>query len=284
MSNKVRADTALVSRGLFSSREKAQAAIMAGQVYVGERKVLKASESVTEEDRLIVRAPAVAWVSRGALKLEKAVRVFAADLKGKTVLDIGASTGGFTDVCLHNGAGHVYAVDVGYGQLDWKLRNDPRVTVMERTNARYLTPDMFPDRPEITVMDVSFISIRLILPPAALIMGDEGVFYTLIKPQFEAGRDRVGKKGVVRDPLVHQEVLEDIVGFAETFGWRVAGLDFSPITGPEGNIEFLAEIRKRTDDTPMIPSEKVRDLVKRAHEVTGGARNEAERPVPPAVG
>ncbi len=284
MSSKERADTALVSRGLFSSREKAQAAIMAGQVYVGERKVLKASESVAEEDRLIVRAPAVAWVSRGALKLEKAVRVFAAELKGKTVLDIGASTGGFTDVCLHNGALHVYAVDVGYGQLDWKLRNDPRVTVMERTNARYLTPDMFPDRPEITVMDVSFISIRLILPQAALIMGDEGVFYTLIKPQFEAGRDRVGKKGVVRDPQVHQEVLEDIIGFAETFGWRVVGLDFSPITGPEGNIEFLAEIRKRTDDTPMIPSEKVKDLVKRAHEVTGGVRNEAERPVPPVVG
>lgn len=279
MSNKERVDTALVSRGLFPSREKARAAIMAGQVYIGERKVLKASESVTEEAELIVRAPAVAWVSRGALKLEKALRVFEARPEGKTILDIGASTGGFTDVCLHNGAKHVYAVDVGYGQLDWKLRNDPRVTVMERTNARYLTPDMFPEKPEITVMDVSFISIRLILPVAAGIMGDDGIFYTLIKPQFEAGRDRVGKKGVVRDPLVHQEVLEDIIRFSETFGWRVVRMDFSPITGPEGNIEFLAEIRKRTDDTPLIPSETVKNLVALAHETTGSS---AERPDSPA--
>lgn len=279
MSNKERVDTALVSRGLFPSREKARAAIMAGQVYIGERKVLKASESVTEEAELIVRAPAVAWVSRGALKLEKALRVFEARPEGKTILDIGASTGGFTDVCLHNGAKHVYAVDVGYGQLDWKLRNDTRVTVMERTNARYLTPDMFPEKPEITVMDVSFISIRLILPVAAGIMGDDGIFYTLIKPQFEAGRDRVGKKGVVRDPLVHQEVLEDIIRFSETFGWRVVRMDFSPITGPEGNIEFLAEIRKRTDDTPLIPSETVKNLVALAHETTGSS---AERPDSPA--
>ncbi len=278
MSNKERADTALVSRGLFSSREKARAAIMAGQVYIGERKVLKASESVTEDSELIVRAPAMAWVSRGALKLEKAVRVFEADLEGKTILDIGASTGGFTDVCLHNGAKHVYAVDVGYGQLDWKLRNDPRVTVMERTNARYLTPDLFPVRPEITVMDVSFISIRLILPVAAALMGDGGIFYTLIKPQFEAGRDRVGKKGVVRDPLVHQEVLEEIIRFSETFGWHVVRMDFSPITGPEGNIEFLAEIRKRVDDTPMIPSEAVKNLVSLAHESTGSV---PEPPVSP---
>ncbi len=279
MSNKERVDTALVSRGLFPSREKARAAIMAGQVYIGERKVLKASESVTEEAELIVRAPAVAWVSRGALKLEKALRVFEARPEGKNILDIGASTGGFTDVCLHNGAKHVYAVDVGYGQLDWKLRNDPRVTVMERTNARYLTPDMFPEKPEITVMDVSFISIRLILPVAAGIMGDDGIFYTLIKPQFEAGRDRVGKKGVVRDPLVHQEVLEDIIRFSETFGWRVVRMDFSPITGPEGNIEFLAEIRKRTDDTPLISSETVKNLVALAHETTGSS---AERPDSPA--
>ncbi len=242
---------------------------MAGQIYIGERKILKASESVTDDSELTVRAPAIAWVSRGALKLEKAVHVFEADLEGKTILDIGASTGGFTDVCLHNGAKHVYAVDVGYGQLDWKLRNDPRVTVMERTNARYLTPDMFPERPEVTVMDVSFISIRLILPVAAALMGDRGVFYTLIKPQFEAGRERVGKKGVVRDPLVHQEVLEEIIRFSETFGWYVVRMNFSPITGPEGNIEFLAEIRKRTDDTPMISSETVKKLVSQAHETTG---------------
>ncbi len=275
MSSKERADTALVRRGFFPSREKAQAAIMAGQVYVGERKILKASESLGEDADLLVRAPAVSWVSRGALKLEKAVKVFGASLEDRVVLDIGASTGGFTDVCLRNGARRVYSVDVGYGQLDWKLRNDPRVTVMERTNARYLKREMFPERPEITVMDVSFISIRLILPVAAEIMGEEGVFYTLIKPQFEAGRDRVGKKGVVRDPAVHQDVLEDIVRFAETFGWRVVRLDYSPITGPEGNIEFLAEIRKRTDDTPMLSSGETEELVRRAHAGTAG-RGEPE--------
>ncbi len=280
MSNKERADTALVRRGFFASREKAQAAIMAGQVYAGERKILKASESLGEDDDLLVRAPAVSWVSRGALKLEKAVRVFNADLKEKVVLDIGASTGGFTDVCLHNGARRVYSVDVGYGQLDWKLRNDPRVTVMERTNARYLKQEMFPDRPEITVMDVSFISIRLILPVAAEIMGERGVFYTLIKPQFEAGRDRVGKKGVVRDPAVHRDVLEEIIRFAETFGWRVVRMDYSPITGPEGNIEFLAEIRKRNDDTAMISAEETEELVRRAHAGTAG-RGETETPAPP---
>ena len=213
----------------------------------------------------IVRKPAIEYVSRGALKLEKAIRVFHADLTGKTVLDIGASTGGFTDVSLRNGAGHVYAVDVGYGQLDWKLRNDPRVTVMERTNARYLKENDFPDRPEITVMDVSFISIRLILPVAAEIMGAEGVFYTLIKPQFEAGREKVGKKGVVRNPATHEEVLSSIIRFTETFGWRTVHLDYSPITGPEGNIEFLAEIRKRTDDTPLLSENEIHAVVEMAH-------------------
>ncbi len=265
-------DTALVERGLFSSREKARAAIMAGQVYAGERKILKASESVTEETELIVRGPAVSWVSRGALKLEKAVRVFGADLKDQVVMDIGASTGGFTDVCLHEGASRVYAIDVGYGQLDWKLRNDPRVTVMERTNARYLTEDMFPERPRIAVMDVSFISIRLILPGAAAILGEKGVFYTLIKPQFEAGRDRVGKKGVVRESETHVQVLGEIVRFAETFGWRVVRMDYSPITGPEGNIEFLAEIRRREDDSPMISREALEQLVQAAHEATCSGR------------
>ena len=195
MSDKERVDTALVSRGLFPSREKAQAAIMAGQVYLKEKKILKPSESVTPEDELTVRRPAVEYVSRGALKLEKAVRVFQADFRDRVVMDIGASTGGFTDVSLRSGAKHVYSIDVGYGQLDWSLRNDPRVTVMERVNARYLKPEDFPERPEITVMDVSFISIYLILPPAAEIMGPEGVFYTLVKPQFEAGREKIGRKG-----------------------------------------------------------------------------------------
>lgn len=268
MNGKERADAALVHRGLFPSREKAQAAIMAGTVYKGENKILKASETISENDELTVRGPTNNYVSRGALKLEKAIHVFQASFQNRTVLDIGASTGGFTDVSLRSGAQHVYSVDVGYGQLDWRLRNDPRVTVMERTNARYLTPEMFQTRPDITVMDVSFISIRLILPVAASIMGEKGVFYTLIKPQFEAGREKIGKKGVVRDPAVHEEVLREIVGFTETFGWRTARLDYSPIRGPEGNIEFLAEIRYRTDDAPFISDNAIQKLVAEAHAAT----------------
>ena len=261
----MRADVALVSRGLCESREKAQASIMAGLVYVGERKILKASESVKPEDELTLRGHAHPFASRGGLKLEKAIRSFGADLTGKVCMDIGAATGGFTDVCLRNGASHVYAIDVGYGQFDWKLRNDPRVTVMERTNARYLTHEQVPLHPTVTVMDVSFISIRLILPVAAGIMGDEGVFYTLIKPQFEAGRERVGKKGVVRDPKVHEDVLQEIVAFAPTFGWQVQALDYSPITGPEGNIEFLAKITRKQSDAEPCTQESIHELVSRAH-------------------
>ena len=262
----MRADVALVSRGLCESREKAQASIMAGLVYVGERKILKASESVKPEDELTLRGHAHPFASRGGLKLEKAIRSFGADLTGKVCMDIGAATGGFTDVCLQSGARHVYAIDVGYGQFDWKLRNDPRVTVMERTNARYLTQEQVPLHPTVTVMDVSFISIRLILPVAAGIMGDEGVFYTLIKPQFEAGRDRVGKKGVVRDLKVHEDVLREIVDFVPTFGWQVQALDYSPITGPEGNIEFLAKITKKRSDTEPCSPDVIRELVSRAHD------------------
>lgn len=265
MGNKERADVALVQRGLYPSREKAQAAIMAGQVYLGERKIRKASDPVLPEEKINIRRPAVEYVSRGALKLEKAIRVFQADFQDRVVLDIGASTGGFTDVSLHAGARHVYSVDVGYGQLDWKLRNDPRVTVMERCNARYLQADQFPEKPEITVMDVSFISIRLILPVAAGIMGEKGVFYTLIKPQFEAGRSKVGKKGVVREAETHEEVLGQIVSFTETFGWRILRLDYSPITGPEGNIEFLAEIRPRGGEEALISREEIHALVAQAH-------------------
>ena len=260
MTEKTRADVALVNRGLAESREKAQAAIMAGQVFIGERRVMKASEAVRPEDPLLIRQPEKTYVSRGALKLEKAVRVFSASLKDRVILDAGASTGGFTDVCLHSGARHVYAVDVGYGQLDWKLRNDPRVTVMERTNARFLTADMFPERPEIAVMDVSFISIRLILPALISVIGDQGVIYSLIKPQFEAGRDKVGKKGVVRDPKTHEDVIRTISEFARSVGWNVRRLDYSPITGPEGNIEFLSEIRKSDDSSSGITDADIRSV------------------------
>ena len=266
MSEKMRADVALVSRGLCQSREKAQACIMAGQAYIGERKILKASEIVKPEVELILRGPAHPWASRGGLKLEKAIASFGADVTGKVCMDIGAATGGFTDVLLKNGAGHVYAIDVGYGQFDWKLRNDERVTLMERTNARHLTPDMVPLHPTVTVMDVSFISIKLILPVAAGLMGEEGVFYTLIKPQFEVGKDRVGKKGVVRDPNLHAEVLQDIVDFAPTFGWQVQALEYSPITGPEGNIEFLAKITAKVSEEEPVTPEMIRALVARAHE------------------
>ena len=266
MSEKLRADVALVTRGICESREKAQASIMAGQVYIGERKVLKASEPVKPEDNLLLRAPAHPYASRGGLKLEKALKSFDADVTGKVCMDIGCATGGFTDVLLRNGAAHVYAIDVGYGQFDWKLRNDERVTLMERTNARYLTADQVPLHPTVTVMDVSFISIQLILPVAAMLMGDEGVFYTLVKPQFECGRDRLGKKGVVRHPKVHQDVLKELVAFCPSFGWQLQALEFSPITGPEGNIEFLAKITKRTSDEEIVTDEMIRDLVARAHE------------------
>ncbi len=265
MSDSERVDTALVRRGLCASREKAQAMIMAGEVYVGERRINKSSEKISAEDLLRVRSSSEKYVSRGAYKMEKAVKVFNADLKDKVVMDIGASTGGFTDVCLRNGAKHVYAIDVGYGQLDWKLRNDPRVTVMERTNARYLSRDLFEELPDAAVMDVSFISIRLILPAAFLVLGEEGKMYTLIKPQFEAGREKIGKNGVVRSSETHEEVLNGIIQFAESAGLHVLRLDYSPITGPEGNIEFLAEIIRKNESSEVISKDFVHDLVIEAH-------------------
>ena len=247
MSDKKRVDVALVERGLAASREKAQALVMSGVVYIGETKVTKASLTVAPEDELIVRQTGTGYVSRGALKLEKGLKVFGVDAKGVVAMDLGASTGGFTDVLLQNGAAHVYAIDVGYGQLDWKLRNDPRVTVMERTNARYLTPEDLPLRPTLGVMDVSFIS--------------------LIKPQFEAGRERVGKKGVVRDPQVHRDVIREILRFIETdMGWQAQALSFSPITGPEGNIEFLVHILPAARATHRVTEDEVEQVVAAAHE------------------
>lgn len=266
MADKKRADVLLTVQGLCESRERAQAAIMEGRVYLKERRINKSSELLDPESLLTLRASPVAYVSRGALKLEKALRVFKLDLKNRTVMDVGASTGGFTDVCLKSGARKVYAIDVGYGQLDWTLRNDPRVTVMERTNARFLEPEAFPERPDTAVMDVSFISIRLILPALFRILGDQGMVCTLIKPQFEAGRSRVGKNGVVRDPRVHEEVLDQIAAFAAASGWPVRKLDYSPITGPKGNIEFLAELRRADEGIPPVSSVQIRDVVQSAHE------------------
>ena len=280
MINKERADVSLVRRGLSQSREKAQAMIMAGEVYVGEKKVNKPSEMIGYEDALTVRSSSAKFVSRGAYKLEKAVDVFHAELKDRIVMDIGASTGGFTDICLRNGAKHVYAIDVGYGQLDWKLRNDPRVSVMERTNARFLKKEMFPFIPDVAVMDVSFISIRLILPVAFCIMGESGKMYTLIKPQFEAGREKIGKNGVVRSALTHEEVLNGIVLFSDSIGLHVSKLDYSPITGPEGNIEFLAEIIPKCEGAHLIGEEEIHSIVSDAHRHLFAAEKHEEKPNP----
>ena len=272
MSDKKRVDVALVERGLAQSREKAQALVMSGVVYIGENKVDKASAQVTPEDELIVRQTGTGYVSRGALKLEKGLAVFGVEAKDRVAMDLGASTGGFTDVLLQNGAAHVYAIDVGYGQLDWKLRNDPRVTVMERTNARYLTADDLPLRPTLSVMDVSFISITNILPAAAAIMGENGEFISLIKPQFEAGRDRVGKKGVVRDAQVHLDVVKEILHFIDAdMGWTAQNLSFSPIKGPEGNIEFLVHILPKERATHSVTEQEAAEIVRQAHESLGNA-------------
>ena len=272
MSDKKRVDVALVERGLAQSREKAQALVMSGVVYIGENKVDKASAQVTPEDELIVRQTGTGYVSRGALKLEKGLAVFGVEAKDRVAMDLGASTGGFTDVLLQNGAAHVYAIDVGYGQLDWKLRNDPRVTVMERTNARYLTADDLPLRPTLGVMDVSFISITKILPAAAAIMGENGEFISLIKPQFEAGRARVGKKGVVRDAQVHLDVVKEILHFIDAdMGWTAQNLSFSPIKGPEGNIEFLVHILPKERATHSVTEQEAAEVVRQAHESLGNA-------------
>ncbi len=267
MSDKKRVDVALVERGLAASREKAQALVMSGVVYVGENKVDKSSAQITDADELTVRQTGTGYVSRGALKLEKGLKVFGVDPTGIVAMDLGASTGGFTDVLLQNGAEHVYSIDVGYGQLDWKLRNDPRVTVMERTNARYLTAEDLDRKPTLGVMDVSFISITKILPAAAAIMGDDGEFISLIKPQFEAGRERVGKKGVVRDAQVHHDVILEILHFIENdMGWAAQDLSYSPIKGPEGNIEFLVHILPVSRAARRVTEDDVNAVVKAAHE------------------
>lgn len=263
MSDKIRVDVAMVQRGLTPSREQAQALIMAGQVYRKEVKILKASEKVGESDDLHVKGSSNPYVGRGALKLDKALRVFQADVTDTVAMDIGAATGGFTDVLLHNGARQVYAIDVGYGQLDWKIRSDPRVIVLERTNARYLTHEEIPCVPDVTVMDVSFISVKLILPKAAELMEHKGRFYILIKPQFEAGRENVGKKGVVRDPAVHVQVIENIRAFLPEIHYHMAQLDFSPITGPEGNIEYITELLPGEEGG--VDEARVREVVEQAH-------------------
>ena len=244
MSEKCRLDARIFELGLTESREKAKAFIMAGQVYVNGMKATKAGVTVSEKDSIEVRGSSE-FVSRGGHKLKKAMSSFPISLENKICMDVGASTGGFTDCMLQNGAVKVYSVDVGYGQLAWKLRSDPRVVNLERTNIRYITDEQVPDKVNFASVDVSFISLCLVLPAIHPILSDDGECVCLIKPQFEAGREKVGKKGVVRDKNVHSEVIEKIYNFAIETGFYVSGLDFSPIKGPEGNIEYLIYLKKQ---------------------------------------
>jgi 23S rRNA (cytidine1920-2'-O)/16S rRNA (cytidine1409-2'-O)-methyltransferase len=252
MSGKTRLDVLLVDRGYFTSRQKAQAVIMAGSVFVNGQRVDKPGTSIPNESEIEVRGHVMPYVSRGGWKLEKAMKTWPITLDGKICADIGASTGGFTDCMLQNGAQKVYAVDVGYGQLDWKLRSDERVVCLERTNARYLTREQIPDPLDFASIDVSFISLKLIFPALYALLRDGGEIACLIKPQFEAGREKVGKKGVVRDPAVHREVLESFLSHAKENHFTVLGITYSPIRGPEGNIEYLGYLRKSGEDD-VIP-------------------------------
>ena len=262
MKGKERLDTMLVERNLFTSREKAQAAIMAGLVMVNGVRADKAGQKFAKDVQIEKIGEAIPYVSRGGLKLERALAHFNIDPEEKTCMDVGASTGGFTDCLLQHGAKKVYAVDVGYGQLDWKLRNDSRVVVMERTNIRYLQPDSVEDPIELAVVDVSFISLKKVLPVVAKLLLPEGELVCLIKPQFEVGRELVGKKGVVKDPKIHADTLISLADFFSNQSIAFLGLTYSPITGPEGNIEFLVYLRS-SEDMGMSPQEAT-DLINHA--------------------
>lgn len=249
---KVRLDQLVFDQGLSESRERAKAIIMSGVVYVNGQRADKPGAQVAPDVDIEVRGNTLPYVSRGGFKLEKALKVFPIAPTGMTCIDCGASTGGFTDVLLKNGAAKVYAVDVGYGQLAWSLRNDARVISMERTNVRYITAEQIPEPLDLAVMDLSFISVKLILPAVCPLLKDDAEVVCLIKPQFEAGREEVGKKGVVRDPKVHLEVLESFLAFVPGAGYTVMGLDYSPIKGPEGNIEYLGYLRKGSHDALQL--------------------------------
>lgn len=252
MSNKTRLDVLLTERGLLDSRQKAQATIMSGIVFVNGQRMDKVGTMISNDSQIEIRGTTLKYVSRGGLKLEKAMQTFPLQLCEKICADIGSSTGGFTDCMLQNGAKKVYAVDVGYGQLDWKLRNDERVVCMERTNARYLTHEDIPEELDFASIDVSFISLKLIFPAVYGLLREGGEIACLIKPQFEAGREKVGKKGVVRDPAVHLKVLENFLNYAKENHFTVLGMTFSPIRGPEGNIEYLGFLRKSNEpDAPL---------------------------------
>ena len=263
MKNKKRLDVLLTDLGYADTRSKAQAIIMSGLVYVDGQKADKPGISYDETVSVEVRGAVCPYVSRGGLKLEKALRDFGVNPEGFVCSDSGASTGGFTDCLLQQGARKVFAIDVGYGQLDWKIRSDPRVVVMERTNIRYVTPEQLGEPLDLSVIDVSFISLKIVLPAIKALLKPTGQVVCLIKPQFEAGKEKVGKKGVVRDPQTHQEVLDQFVALAHALEFRILGLTFSPVKGPEGNIEFLGHLT--LEDLPECCPDTA-EVVRQAHE------------------
>lgn len=257
LAEKKRLDLAVFELGFADSREKAKALIMAGQVYLNGQKELKSGANVKPDDKIEVRGEKMPFVSRGGYKLDKAVKAFGLSLADKICMDVGASTGGFTDCMLMNGAAKVYAVDVGYGQLAWKLRSDERVINLERTNFRYVTGEQIPDEIDFSSVDVSFISLKLILPVLNSLLSANGEAVCLVKPQFEAGREKIGKKGVVRDKAVHLEVINNCIGYAKDNGFAIKGLEFSPVKGPEGNIEYLLYLAKSDAEDAEISTSAV---------------------------
>ena len=265
MKTKKRLDAAVFEQGFCDSREKAKTLIMAGVVYVNNQKADKPGMQIKDDDSIEVRSNPLKYVSRGGLKLEKAMSSFDIKLDGLVCADIGASTGGFTDCMLQNGAKKVYSIDVGYGQLAWKLRTDPRVVNMERTNFRYVTKEQLPDELSFASVDVSFISLSLIVPVMRTLMRNDAYAVCLIKPQFEAGRDKIGKKGVVRDKSVHIEVVDNIIGMMLNNGFSVSGLDYSPVKGPEGNIEYLILVQKSDQPVNNLKT-TAKDVVMRSHD------------------
>ncbi len=261
---KVRLDQLVFDLGLTESRERAKTTVMSGLVFVDGKRIDKPGTQVSPDSKIEVKGSAIPYVSRGGLKLEKALKVFHIDPTGMHCIDCGASTGGFTDVLLKNGAEKVFAVDVGYGQLAWSLRQDERVVNMERTNIRHISPEQIPEALDLAVADLSFISLKLVLPAISSVLKDKAELVCLIKPQFEAGKDEVGKKGVVRDEGVHLAVIESILDFVPTIGLTVLGLDYSPIKGPEGNIEYLCYMKKGGGEAPYI---NAAGIVEASHEL-----------------
>lgn len=271
---KERLDVLLVKRGLAETREKAKTTLMAGLVLVNGQKIDKAGTMVKEDAELRLLGNALPYVSRGGFKLEKAMEVFGVSLDGKVAADIGASTGGFTDCALQRGATKVFAIDVGYGQLAWKLRSDPRVVNMERTNIRYVRPEDVGELIDFASIDVAFISLTKVLEPVKALLGAKGEVVALVKPQFEAGRENVGKKGVVRDPEAHKTVIREVAAYSREIGFFPAGLTFSPIKGPEGNIEYLLHLLQTGDGSEDVTDPRIAEVVAEAHEKLNGKGKE----------